>query len=110
MANDIDAAAIITCTKSGSTTRLVARHRPRQTLLTMTPVWQTALRMALVFGAVPVVIDMIDSAEGLETLAITQALQGGYVKPGQPVVITAGLPFNVAGTTNLIKVATAEWS
>ena len=76
----------------------------------MTPVWQTALRMALVFGAIPVVIDMIDSAEGLERLAITQALQGGYVKPGQPVVITAGLPFNVSGTTNLIKVATAEWS
>ena len=65
MANDIRAAAIITCTKSGSTTRLVARYRPRQVLLTMTPVWQTALRMALVFGAVPVVIDMTDSAEGL---------------------------------------------
>ena len=110
MANDIRAAAIITCTKSGSTTRLVARYRPRQVLLTMTPVWQTALRMALVFGAVPVVIDMTDSAEGLEKLAVTQALQGGYVKPGQPVVITAGLPFNVSGTTNLIKVATAEWS
>jgi pyruvate kinase len=110
MANDIQAAAIITCTKSGGTTQLVARHRPRQVLLTMTPVWQTALRMALVFGAVPVVIEMTDSAEGLERLVISQALQGGYVKPGQPVVITAGLPFNVSGTTNLIKVATAEWS
>ncbi len=110
MAVDIGASAIITCTKSGSTTQLVARHRPRQTLLTMTPIWQTALRMALVFGAVPVVIETTDSAEGLERLAISQSLQGGYVKPGQPVVITAGLPFDVAGTTNLIKVATAEWS
>jgi len=110
MAKDIDAAAIITCTKSGSTTQLVARYRPEQVLLTMTPVWKTALRMALVFGAVPVLIKMSDSAEGLEKLAVTQALQAGYVKPGQPVVITAGLPFNVSGTTNLIKVATAEWS
>ncbi len=110
MANDIEAAAIITCTKSGGTTHLVARYRPRQVLLTMTPVYQTALRMALVFGAIPVVIDMTDTAEGLERLAITQALQDGHVKPGQPVVITAGLPFNVSGTTNLIKVATAEWS
>jgi pyruvate kinase len=110
MAKDIDAAAIITCTKSGGTTKLVARYRPRQALLTMTPVWQTALRMALTFGAIPVVIDMSDSAEGLEKLAISEALQGGFVKPGQPVVITAGLPFNVEGTTNLIKVATAEWS
>jgi len=110
MAADIDAAAIITCTKSGSTTRLVARYRPHHMLLTMTPVWKTALRMALVFGAVPVVIEMTESAEGLERLAISQALQAGYVKPGQAVVITAGLPFNVTGTTNLIKVATAEWS
>ncbi len=110
MANDIEAAAIITCTKSGSTTQLVARYRPRQALLTVTPIWQTALRMALVFGAIPVVTEMIDTAEGLERQAVTQALQGGYVKPGQPVVITAGLPFNVSGTTNLIKVATAEWS
>ncbi len=110
MANDIEAAAIITCTKSGGTTKLVARYRPSQALLTMTPVWQTALRMALTFGAIPVVIDMSDSAEGLERQAISQALQGGFVKPGQPVVITAGLPFNVEGTTNLIKVATAEWS
>ncbi len=110
MASDIDAAAIITCTKSGSTTRLVARYRPSRMLLTMTPVWKTALRMALVFGAVPVLIEMTDTAEGLEHLAISQALQAGFVKPGQPVVITAGLPFNVTGTTNLIKVATAEWS
>ena len=110
MAADIGASAIITCTKSGSTTQLVARYRPRQALLTMTPVWETALRMALVFGAIPVVIETTETAEELEHLAITQALQGGYVKPGQPVVITAGLPFNVSGTTNLIKVATAEWS
>lgn len=110
MANDINAAAIITCTKSGGTTYLVARYRPRQVLLVMTPIWKTALRMALVFGAVPVLIELSDSAEGLEKLAIREALQAGFVKPGQPVVITAGLPFNVSGTTNLIKVVTAEWS
>ena len=109
MAEDIGAAAIITCTKSGSTTRLVARYRPRQTLLAMTPERSTELRMALVFGAVTVNIGGIDSAEELERMAIAAALQGGYVKPGQPVVITAGLPFHVVGTTNLIKVATAEW-
>jgi pyruvate kinase len=50
-----------------------------------------------------------DNAEDLEHRAIAAALQYGYVKPGQPVVITAGLPFNRAGTTNIIKVATAEW-
>jgi pyruvate kinase len=109
MATDIGAAAILTCTTSGSTSRLVARYRPRQPLLAMTPHLRTAVRLALTFGAVPVVMGETDSAEELERGAIAAALQNGHVKPGQPVVITAGLPFNRAGTTNLIKVATAEW-
>ncbi|MBK9472098.1 MAG: pyruvate kinase [bacterium] len=109
MATDIGAAAILTCTTSGSTTRLVARYRPRQPLLAMTPHPRTAVRLALTFGAVPVLIAESDSAEELERRAIAAALQCGHVKPGQPVVITAGLPFNRAGTTNMIKVATAEW-
>ncbi|MFO7609921.1 MAG: pyruvate kinase [Candidatus Krumholzibacteriia bacterium] len=110
MARDIRAAAIITCTTSGSTTRLVARYRPAQVLLAVTPHEQTALRLALVHGAVPVVVDVAGDAQEMEKVAVAAALQGGFVKPGQPVVITAGLPFHVAGTTNLIKVATAEWS
>ena len=109
MANDIGAAAIVTCTTSGSTSRLVARYRPRQPLLAMTPVARTAVRLALTFGAVPVLMAPTDNAEDLERSAIAAALQNGYVKPGQPLVITAGLPFNRAGTTNTIKVATAEW-
>lgn len=110
MASDIGAAAILTCTTSGSTTRLVSRYRPGQVLLGMTPEPKTARRMALTFGAEPVLLEHVDSFEALERHAIEQALQGGFVKPGQSVVITAGIPFHVAGTTNMIKVATAEWS
>jgi len=110
MARDIGAAAILTCTKSGSTTRLVARYRPQQALLCITPEVETGLRMALVHGAIPLVIEGADNAEQLERMAIEAALQAGYVKPGQPVVVTAGLPFNVPGNTNLIKVSTAEWT
>jgi pyruvate kinase len=105
MAFNIGASAIITCTKSGSTTRLVARHRPRQALLAMTPDVKTALEMALVFGAEPMVTPMVDNGEALERMAITNASKAGYVEKGDSVVITAGLPFHVAGTTNLIKVA-----
>lgn len=76
----------------------------------MTPVPETARRMALTFGAVPIVIPQVESAEDLERYSIIQALQGGYVKPGQDVVITAGIPFGKGETTNMIKVATAEWS
>ncbi len=109
MAEDIEAAAIITCTKSGSTTRNVAMYRPRQVLLTITPNEQSAKRTSLTFGAVPLLIETVDTAEELERAAIQQALQGGYVKPGQYVVITAGLPFSEGASTNMIKVSVAEW-
>ncbi len=109
MADDIGAAAIITCTQSGSTTLNVAKYRPKQMLLAMTPDTETRRRLALVWGAVSEVITSEDNALLIERNAITAALQAGHIKPGQPVVITAGIPFHVRGTTNLIKVATAEW-
>jgi pyruvate kinase len=105
MARDIGAAAIITCTKSGSTTVKVARYRPQQTLLALTPDKRTALRMALVFGAVPVVVPGFVNAEDLESQALKSVTEGGFATPGQAIVITAGLPFDVEGTTNLIKIS-----
>ncbi|MEN8006708.1 MAG: pyruvate kinase [Candidatus Krumholzibacteriota bacterium] len=105
MAHDIGATAIITCTKSGSTTRLVARHRPRQPLLALTPEHKTAQEMALVFGAEPLISAPVESGDLLEKQAIKAAYRAGYVKKGDAVVITAGLPFHVEGTTNLIKIA-----
>ena len=105
MAQDIKAAAIICCTKWGLTTKLVARHRPRQLLLTMTPEQKTANRLALVFGSEPLTTEGVHSYEDLERVAIQAAVQGGYVSKGDAVIITAGLPFDVTGNTNLIKVA-----
>jgi len=110
MAEDIQAAAIITCTKSGGTTRMCAMFRPRQVLLACTPLPETARQMALTFGAVPLVIEEVESAEDLEKAATAQALQGGFVKPGQLVVITAASPFKKGGPTNMIKVGLAEWN
>ncbi|MCP4571323.1 MAG: pyruvate kinase [bacterium] len=107
MAHDIRARAIITCTTSGSTTRMVARYRPRQPLLAVTPHEITARRVAMISGAVPLLVEAMDSAEDLERGAVAAALAAGWVDAGDPVVITAGLPFHVAGTTNLIKVARA---
>jgi len=107
MAEDIEAAAILTCTRSGSTTLRVARHRPRQVVLSLTPERTTALRMALTFGAVPVSIDLAQSVEDLEKMALEKALDGGFVGPGDPVVLTAGVPFADKLATNMIKVITA---
>lgn len=107
LAETVAASAIITCTQSGSTTRLVAKYRPPQPILAMTPDESTYRRLSLVWGSVPVQMEPAQSEDEMERQAIGLALQSGHVKPGQTTVITAGLPLNVPGTTNLIRVATA---
>ena len=108
LAADIGAAAIITCTQSGSTTQLVAKHRPHQLLFGMTPAPETYYRLALVWGVLPTIMEPSDDQEAMEMQAIRLALESGHVKSGETVVITAGLPLHVAGTTNAIKAIAAE--
>lgn len=105
LAQQIGAAAILTCTQSGSTTRLVSKQRPRIPLLALTPVARTARQMALVWGALPLLMDPAAGADAMEEQAIQKALQAGLVQEGDIVVITAGLPLHVPGTTNTVKVA-----
>jgi len=108
LAAAVGATAVITCTKSGSTTRLVARHRPRTPVLGVTPDERTYRALALVWGAVPLNMAPADSAEDMERQAMRSAVAAGLVRPGDRVVITAGLPLHVPGTTNAIKVASVE--
>ena len=108
LAEEIGAAAIITCTQSGSTTRLVSRFRPAILLLALTPEENTLRRLALVWGAVPLLMEAADDVEAMERQALRTVLEAGLVRPGDPVVITAGLPLNVPGTTNTVKVAVAD--
>ncbi|HOX26963.1 MAG TPA: pyruvate kinase [Candidatus Krumholzibacteria bacterium] len=110
LAEDIGAAAILTLTMNGGTARMVAKRRPRPLLLAMTPAPATQRRLAVVWGVVPLLVPAAHDLEALEREAIRLALQGGHVQPGQPLVITAGIPLATRSSTNLIKVATAEWS
>ena len=107
LAEQIDAAAIITCTQSGSTTRLVSKQRPRIPLLAVTPDETTFRKMALVWGAIPLMMDSATGAEAMERQALQNAMHAGLVREGDVVVITAGLPLHVPGTTNTVKVAVA---
>jgi pyruvate kinase len=110
LAEDIGAAAIITCTMSGFTAKMVAKRRPRPQLLASTPDPVTQRRLAPLWGVRALRIEPQDDFTAIEREAITCALQAGLVQPGEQVVLTAGLPFPVRGTTNVIKVATAEWA
>jgi pyruvate kinase len=105
MAEQLGAGAIVTFTKSGSTTRLVAKYRPAAPILALTPDPETHRRLALVWGAVPLRTDLVEDPNEMERRAVDQALRSGLVEKGQKLVITGGLPLRVAGTTNLIKIA-----
>ncbi len=107
MAQELDAAAIVTFTYSGSTARLVARHRPAQPVIAPTPRSETYKQLAMVWGTVPVMADPADSDAAIEERVVHLAIETGLVRKGERLVITAGLPLYVAGTTNLIKVVTA---
>jgi pyruvate kinase len=104
LAEDIQAKAIITCTHSGSTARLVAKHRPRHPILATTPQEKTYCRLALVWGVIPLYTTLSQHTDAMIAKAFQAVLRSGYVQRGDIVVITAGVPVGVPGNTNLLKV------
>ncbi len=107
-ARDIGAAAIIAVTKSGTTARRVSKFRPFESIVAATPVEKTFHQLSLSWGVYPVLSLNQNSSDELFLHAIDCAKQIDAVKPGDITVITAGVPLNVAGTTNLLKVQVIE--
>jgi pyruvate kinase len=103
LAESINAASVITFTQSGSTARLVAKYRPRRPILAPTPLESAYRRMALVWGVVPILSEDTENTDEMIEKTFKAVLKSGLAKCGQKVVITAGVPFGVPGTTNLIK-------
>ncbi|HYK40785.1 MAG TPA: pyruvate kinase alpha/beta domain-containing protein, partial [Thermoanaerobaculia bacterium] len=108
LADDMGAAAIVVCTQSGSAARLVARHRPRQPILALTPLTETCLGLSLVWGVLPVLIEPPKSTDELMDRVPAIAVATGHVGKGDRIVITAGIPVGVSGSTNTIKAAVVE--
>ena len=107
-ARDLGAAAIIAVTKSGTTARRVSKFRPKEPIVAATPIPKTFHQLALSWGVYPVLSRMQDSSDDLIMHAIDCAKQIDAVKAGDITVITAGVPLNLAGTTNLLKVQMVE--
>lgn len=104
LAAEIGAPAIVSITKTGSTARLTAKYRPRQPIIAATPNKETFRRLALVWGVEPILIGRAGSTDQLIQIALDAARKAGYVSRGQQVVITAGVPGETPGRTNLIKI------
>ncbi len=108
LAKEVEAAAIITPTESGSTSVWVSRLRPRQPILALSRHLSTIKRLNLCWGVYPVLVpDWKDTDDMLDrSKRIPKEL--GIAQPGDRIVIIAGVPISIPGTTNLIKVETVE--
>ena len=102
----LGAASIIVFTKSGFSARVVAARRPGVPIVVLTDQARTYRQLALVWGVVPFLVPHTDTYEQMLEQARAVLVQHGIAQKGQQVIITAGVPFDVPGTTNTLKVET----
>jgi len=105
-AEDLDANAIVTATSSGYTSRAISKFRPRAPIIAATTSEKVMRKLSLVWGVYPVISAKSNNTDEVLDWSINSAVEKGYVNEGDLIVITAGIPVGVTGTTNLIKVHT----
>lgn len=103
-AHVLGAVAIIAFTESGSTAGRVSKYRPRMPVFAITPSSSVATRLLLRWGVYPVRIDGLSSVDDLFATGARLAKELILAKPGDLILITAGVPVGTAGSTNLLKV------
>ena len=99
-------AVIVTYTTSGSTSLRAARERPVPPILSMTPSITTARRLALVWGVHSVQTPDVSTVAEMVEHACRCAAAEEFAKPGDTILISAGMPFGTPGATNLLRIAT----
>ena len=108
LADELSAPIIVCYTESGSTGIKVSRVRPSQIILTITPVIETARKLSLAWGVLCFLQRDVGDLEHMIKLTKKTVKKSGLALIGDKVVITAGLPLKVQGTTNLIRVTTVK--
>ncbi|MCL6611372.1 MAG: pyruvate kinase [Peptococcaceae bacterium] len=106
IAEDLGATAIITSTETGYTSKMVSKYRPMAPVVAVTPEEKVLRKMALIWGVQPLLVERTKDTDSMISTAIEASLKASLISPGDLVVITAGVPVGVHGTTNLIKVHT----
>ena len=106
VAYELNASAIITSTETGYTARMVSKYRPQAVIVAVTPREKMVRRMLLMWGVQPVFVSQSSNTDEMMSNAIAGAMSSGWVKTGDLVVITAGVPVGITGTTNMIRVYT----
>lgn len=108
IAQQIRAACIVAYTSSGSTALRVSKYRPKTPILAITHNPNVARKLALSWGIEPYVVDRPGNVDAMFQRGAQLALETGIARKGELVVITAGIPTGIPGSTNLVKVHRAE--
>lgn len=108
VAHQAKATAIICCTRTGQTARLVAKYRPAQPIVAVTPEPQTVRPLMLVWGVQPFLLEKFTSIDTMIKSAIDLVCKKKIVMPGNKVVIVAGAPYTPPGETDFLRVATSN--
>ena len=103
-AHDLNARAILTVTKSGTTAKNIARYRPGCDILACATNENLCRRLNLVWGVAPILGEDEFDTFALFDKCVDRAMELNYLDKGDTTVITAGLPLGIPGTTNMIKV------
>ncbi len=103
-AHSLDAAAIISITKSGHTSRMVSRHRPACPIIASTPQKKVYHQLALIWGVIPLLAEVAVTTDEIFQKAVDDAQNANLLKNGDLVIITGGMPVGISGTTNMMKI------
>jgi pyruvate kinase len=105
-AMDLDAVAIVTVTQSGRTARMISRFRPDCPIIATTTSQMVQRQLNMSWGVTPFLVRVAQSTDEMFDMGVDKALESGLAKNGDVVVITAGVPAGISGTTNILKVQT----
>jgi pyruvate kinase len=105
IAETLNLAAICCYTASGSTGLRAARERPQTPIIALSPIVSTARRLSIVWGLHCVVSDDAYNLDDMVNRACFIANREGFAKPGDRIIITAGVPLRTPGATNMLRIA-----
>lgn len=100
----LNAAAIIAYTQSGSTAKRLSRHRPKTRIVAITPSEGIRRRLALYWGIRSTLVSEVVDTDSMVSTAGRIAIECGFAKSGDIIVITSGTPIGMSGTTNLMNI------
>ena len=103
-AHDLNASAILTVTKSGKTARMISKYRPECPIIGCTTSATVQRQLNMSWGVTPLLIGEESNTDELFDHAVEAGEEAGLLKSGELVVLTAGVPLGISGTTNLMKV------